>query len=146
MRRGEQGERGQTGDHGQDGRDGRDADFYEDPAINTAIAEALGEKKMRSTDRRLWFLLAFLALGMGLMFWTLEQDQDRNDERDAAFRSAVVKVCEKTNTDNRKVNAVLDQLAVSAASRADLTPAEAQERAATYRSLRLSITECPPPT
>lgn len=119
------GERGPTGDHGQAGDRGRDGlpgapgergpagprgiagtaglagnDLYEDPAINTAIAEALGEKRVRSTDKRLLIMFGLLVASLAFVFWTLNHELDR-------FRTDVVANCEQVNDGNRRVNLLL---------------------------------------
>lgn len=167
------GERGPTGDHGQAGDRGRDGapgapgergpagaagaagvagnDMYEDPAINEAIAEALGEKRVRSTDKRLLIIFGLLVASLAFVFWTLDRAQDRLEDTIAAvqesrrlFRAQIVENCMQVNEGNAKVNGLLQQLADRAATNTTRSPEENAEAVARYRGLQLPITQCPP--
>ena len=136
MFRGERGERGRAGDHGQDGRDGRDSDVEFEKQVADALAQALGERRLRLTDRRLLALYVLFCAALILMFWTL----DRQFE---VYRAAATKVCQQNNTGNRNVNQLLERLAQSAMANTSRTPAENAKAAETYRGLRLPISDCP---
>lgn len=160
------GERGPTGDHGQAGADGRQGidgrqgergpeghlpnDFYEDPAINHAIAQALGDAKIRHNDKRLLILFVFVIVALTIMGVGLTRANStvRNTQRnqhnsEQKFEQQIIANCQIVRAGNLKVNHIIEQLTVNAKNTKGLTPEQKMRAQEAYASLRLPVTICP---
>lgn len=100
-----------------------------DDDVRLALAEALGERKVRLTDRRLLVLyLTVVALFVGLGF-VVQQ---------------LVASCEDTRANTQAFNEFIDKVVTTTAASPTLEPAERRLRAEFFKTAKQDLPECPP--
>lgn len=163
------GERGPTGDHGQAGDRGKDGtpgargergpagapgivgttgaagnDLYEDPAINAAIAEAMGENRLRSTDRRMLIMFGLLIASLAVVFVIQERTDSRERKNTEIFRIAIIANCEEIRQNAIDFNSFIDDLVETFDASPLLPEAERNRRVDLFSSAKSDIPTCPP--
>lgn len=108
------------------------------------VAYALGERKLRLTDRRLLILYLSLIAGLVTVLWLFSRQEQQTEQRNREFQTAITTVCVDLNDSHERVNGLLEQLAESAASRPDRTPEEQARAREVYEGLKLAELDCPP--
>lgn len=119
--------------------DDRDPDLI-DYEIREALAQALRERKVRLTDRRLLILygmLVFVLIMGGLLFQRSNADRHR-------FEHAVITNCTQNRTNTIAFDHFIDKLVQSYATSPVLTPKQRRERAAFFAEVRQEVPTCPP--
>lgn len=89
-------------------------------------------------------MFLFMVVSLAFVFWTLQSTNNEDRRQYAEFRSQIVQNCVATEIGNTKVNALLERVALAAASNSERTPEQRQQSAADYRELKLPLPVCPP--
>jgi uncharacterized ion transporter superfamily protein YfcC len=93
-----------------------------DQSLHIAIAEAMGERKVRFTDRRLIIIFVFVVVAAILGFLVLKGQQDQRDRDFDAFRRATLYNCQREQFIVDKANAYYEAQIVATRARVDLDP------------------------
>lgn len=142
---GETGATGATGKTGATGPAGPQGDVSTlEREFAKEAAQVLGQKKVRFTDRRLLAIYLGLTLAVVVFLTMFARAEQKAEERNREFQSAITHMCNDLNDSHDRVNALLDQLAASAASRTDRTPEQKAEAQRVYAGLKLADLSCPP--
>lgn len=116
---------------------------HDDKDVRAALAQALGERKVRLTDRRL--LILFLAFVAGLV-WLGAQQQSLTSAQHRFDRQArqLVVTCETTQGNVETLNTAMDRLRQAAEANPAYSPAIRRARATAYAQLHQKVATCPP--
>lgn len=121
--------------------DGIDADIRE------ALAQALGERKVRLTDRRLLILFVCLVAALA---WLGLQQRAANDAVHRAnvdrqhFEQAAVLNCHANRRNTVKFNAFVGRIVEAYRTSPVLTPQQQRERADFFAGAKQVVPKCPP--
>lgn len=108
--------------------------------INEALAQALGERKVRLTDRRLLILYGGLVLAF-VLFGVLYQRGEAERHR---FERIVTVNCESNRSNTIAFNHFIDKLVTSYQTSPVLTPKQRHERAVFFAEVKQQVPACPP--
>lgn len=122
-------------------------------AIRGMIAAALGERKLRLTDRRLLWLYVITVAAIGFFFWQQHNsneiqrrhDQAQADQRDRdrrAFEAAERHNCDVLDSIITNSNRYFDRQTVAVRHRADLSPSVKRDAIRNYAQAHLPNLRC----
>lgn len=118
-----------------------------DADVREALAQALGERKVRLTDRRL--LVCYLLL-VAVIVWLAVQQQHASHAVERAnvdrhrFESAAVMNCQANRENTIRFNAFVARLIRTYQTSPVLTPAQRRDRVHFFDGLRQQVPTCPP--
>ena len=120
---------------------------HDDADVREALAQALGERKVRLTDRRL--LILFLACvtaltWLGVQQRSVDQAVARANRDREHFERAIIDNCRTNQKNTEKFNAFVDRIIASYATSPVLTPAQRQQRVDFFSGAKQSVPLCPP--
>lgn len=115
-----------------------------DDDITEAIAAALGERKVRLSDRRLLLIYLFVVLLIVITTSYLGHNQRQANLDRREFEYAASKNCLANRQNTVNFNAFIDKLIASYRQSKLLTPQEKEERSRLFTGAKLEVPDCPP--
>ena len=107
-----------------------------DDDVREALAQALGERKLRITDRRL--LILFVCFVAALMFMGVQQQ--RMDRQ----QNALIINCNANRANTIAFNSFIDKITATYATSPVLNEAQRQSRIALLSGAKQHVPNCPP--
>jgi hypothetical protein len=115
-----------------------------DPALVSAVAEALGEVKLRRLDKRLLWLYGFTSVVAIFLTLLVSHQVDVNNQARLRFEQAVVANCVANQKNTESINNFITTLQQTNQQSSELSEKAKQEQAKLLEQAKLPIPECPP--
>lgn len=117
---------------------------FEDPALNEALADALGGAKLRKMDRRLLWLYAFTTAVAIFLTFLIGRQVDQNNHDRLRFEAASIANCVANQDNTRHLNDFITAIQQTYRTSPVLTPAEIEQRVAFMEKAKTVVPDCPP--